>query len=195
MASVEVRPGKKRTAYRAFVRLRGRQQLAKTCLSREEAEQWGAQMEARLRSGDLSVYEECSPTKKKAPSPKRIPLFDPAKLLGEAQIVSRAVEFSPVCGVYFLVKDARVVYVGQSTNVWRRVSDHKDRQEIEFQSVTVLEMPLEKLLEEEAKYIYKLKPPRNKGYCTTVIPIPDESIGELPKAGKLMARSGQEERC
>lgn len=52
-----------------------------------------------------------------------------AKLTGktlhsEDEIVEASVAAPKLCGVYFLIKNKRVVYVGQSISVWNRISIH-----------------------------------------------------------------------
>lgn len=52
-----------------------------------------------------------------------------AKLTGktlhtEREIVDSSISAPVLCGVYFLVKNRRVVYVGQSINVWSRIGAH-----------------------------------------------------------------------
>ena len=52
-----------------------------------------------------------------------------AKLAGktlhsEDEIVAASVAAPKLCGVYFLIKNKRVVYVGQSISVWNRISIH-----------------------------------------------------------------------
>jgi len=41
-----------------------------------------------------------------------------------AEIVEGAMPLTLLCGVYFLIRGGRVVYVGQSVNVLRRISEH-----------------------------------------------------------------------
>ena len=73
-------------------------------------------------------------------------------------------------GLYFLIRDNEIVYVGQSiTNVLVRIGQHSlDK---EFDSVTVLQtLPNANLNDLEASYIYHLEPqyngnmPRNSHY-------------------------------
>jgi len=75
-------------------------------------------------------------------------------------------------GLYFLIRQGRVVYVGQSTsNILARIAQHTFDKE--FDSFTVIPAPHDADLNEiEAAYIYQLEPhynsslPRNGRYYT-----------------------------
>lgn len=79
----------------------------------------------------------------------------------EKEIVDAAkLEHSAVAGVYFLVANDCVVYVGQSVNVYTRIQQHKaDKQ---FQSWTYIRCNPSELDALEAIYILLLRPPLNK---------------------------------
>lgn len=74
--------------------------------------------------------------------------------------------FSPVdhCGVYFLIIDEEIAYVGQSTNIHRRVSEHfrdSKRDGISFDSYTYVLCKPSELDALEAIYIEKFAPEWN----------------------------------
>lgn len=72
-------------------------------------------------------------------------------------------EYSPSIGVYFLIREGRVVYVGQSLNCEGRIDAHtKGVSMKEFDSYHIVGCPVHKLDELEALYISKLRPPLNK---------------------------------
>lgn len=79
-------------------------------------------------------------------------------LLREHEIVAAARPWESATGVYFLVADDEVVYVGQSTNVYVRLSQHKDKQFIKYAFVPCDKAALDKL---ESLYIHCLRPRLN----------------------------------
>lgn len=64
-----------------------------------------------------------------------------------------------VTGVYFLIKNNEVVYVGQSTNVLNRIQGHKDK---DYDQAFYIECEKDSLLELETKYIIAFTPKMNK---------------------------------
>ena len=80
-------------------------------------------------------------------------------LLSESAIVDAAKPIDGCSGVYFLVARGRVVYVGQSINVFSRVRDHLGYKEFSrFAWVPCNPEILDKL---ESLYIHTLKPKLN----------------------------------
>ena len=80
-------------------------------------------------------------------------------------IVAMAKEYSPVCGVYFLVKGDDVIYVGQSVNVPARVATHKNNG-VEFERWHFIECEPEWLNDLEAAFIAQFSPSLNKTHCS-----------------------------
>lgn len=80
------------------------------------------------------------------------------RLLGEAEIVACATPANSVTGVYFLIRAARVVYVGQSINVFARITTHGDKNFDAFSYVACDRDQLDML---ESLYIHLLSPPLN----------------------------------
>ena len=66
-----------------------------------------------------------------------------------------------ICGVYFLIEDQNIVYVGQSADVVRRVNEHLDRGRIKFDMAVYLPCSLGELDEVEEDFIDALKPRYN----------------------------------
>lgn len=66
----------------------------------------------------------------------------------------------PVCGIYGLVHDDRIVYVGESLNIFRRPWEHRDKA---FEAVKIILVcnPGERL-EAEATWIHNLHPELNR---------------------------------
>jgi hypothetical protein len=63
-------------------------------------------------------------------------------------------------GVYFLIKDNRIVYVGQTVNIHNRLSGHGDK---DFDAVALVEVTDKSIRNNvEAHYSVTLAPPYNK---------------------------------
>jgi len=84
-------------------------------------------------------------------------------MLIEEEIVEAAnpIDKTNDCGVYFLVKDNRVVYVGQSTQIQARVREH-EKTKI-FDSYSFIACKKENLNVLESLYIHGLRP-KNQGH-------------------------------
>lgn len=65
------------------------------------------------------------------------------------------------CGVYFLLCDGEVMYVGQSVNVSVRIAEHIRQGLIEVDSYAWVPVDRQDLLVTEAAYIVKFKPKYN----------------------------------
>lgn len=65
-----------------------------------------------------------------------------------------------ICGVYFLIKNEEVVYVGQSVEFLRRIHEHYGK--VDFDSFSFIECNMGDLRAEETKYILKYLPKYNK---------------------------------
>lgn len=81
------------------------------------------------------------------------------ELLGHEEILVMAGIKRRICGVYFLIKDCEVIYVGQSVNIHSRIDEH-DRVK-DFDTFTYIECEKENLSYLEARYISKFKPKLN----------------------------------
>lgn len=75
------------------------------------------------------------------------------------EIVEQAHPLEPICGVYFLVKEKRVVYVGQSVNIVARLATHMGTKD--FDSTCYMVARPEELDFIESFYIYMLSPALN----------------------------------
>ena len=67
-----------------------------------------------------------------------------------------------LCGIYFLMNDNEVVYVGQSIDIHRRINKHKESKT--FDKIYYLEVDKQNLDEIEKKYILEYQPIYNKTY-------------------------------
>ena len=80
-------------------------------------------------------------------------------MLQEAEIVKGAAPYKPTCGVYFLIKSERVMYVGQSASIETRLRDHAGR--FDFDSFSFIEARMQDLDKLESLYIHLLRPEWN----------------------------------
>lgn len=83
---------------------------------------------------------------------------DELGLFERCTIVNTARGITPISGIYFLVHNAEIVYIGQSRDVLLRLSTHVREDKKIFTSFAVVEAPPEKLDDLEAKYIAKFAP-------------------------------------
>lgn len=89
----------------------------------------------------------------------------PAGLLSEAEILLRTRPFNGrLRGIYFLIRDRRIVYVGQSVNAIGRVAEHAKTKR--FDSWAFIPCRLRDLNSLEAAYIAALLPPLNRDFAT-----------------------------
>jgi len=79
-------------------------------------------------------------------------------LLSETDIVSAANIWELATGVYFLIDSGRVVYVGQSVNVYARIASHNDKVFDSFAFIPCDKNVLDSL---ESLYIHILRPALN----------------------------------
>ena len=80
-------------------------------------------------------------------------------LLREKEIVAGSMPVDKVCGVYFLIQSQRVVYVGQSVNVFSRILNHQAGKD--FDSFAYIPCSPDILDRLESLYIHTLRPPLN----------------------------------
>ena len=80
----------------------------------------------------------------------------------EIRWASSKVNRTIIRGIYFLLKDNEIVYVGQSDNVMKRISAHIVADEKMFDSYCVLPVKEGDLNDIEARYIWEFAPRHNK---------------------------------
>ena len=102
-------------------------------------------------------------------------------LLSEAEIVSRSDPWGRVSGVYFLIQDQKIVYVGQSLCIFSRIDQHERVKK--FNRFAYI--PCEKLLLDplESLYIHYFRPSLN-GYSNGFISAPMQLDKLLRKAAE-----------
>jgi len=79
-------------------------------------------------------------------------------MLLEEEIVAHSSGYEFACGVYFLVHEGAVIYVGQSVNVYARVYTHKQEGHKLFSSFAFITCEKEELDILESLYIHALCP-------------------------------------
>lgn len=151
----------------ATIRLRGRTYRAEVCrygtrrsstfIDFDSARAWADKQEAE-------ILLAAAPHKVGPPPPTPNEATHPGLeadnlLLGEREIL-RLARFSPSCGVYFLIAANQIVYVGQSTDIHARVSQHR-RQWKSFDSYTYIPCQASQLLDLERHYITAFRPRMN----------------------------------
>jgi hypothetical protein len=87
--------------------------------------------------------------------------FDADGLVDAAYLKANSTTFEKVCGVYFLMLDGDVVYIGQSINCNYRISVHISGGKKEFDGCYIIRAEPETLDNLEAQYIHKFKPRYN----------------------------------
>jgi len=80
-------------------------------------------------------------------------------LLTEDEIVKNSLSMTNFCGVYFLIKEQSIVYVGQSVNLFSRVATHAT--EKDFDSIAYILCDKSMLDKLESLYIHTLRPELN----------------------------------
>ena len=81
--------------------------------------------------------------------------------LSEKEIAALAVPIKKEAAIYFLVAKGKIVYVGCSRHVSRRIHEHLANK-VEFDRYTVIPCKGPDMLKTEAAYIRRFKPPMNK---------------------------------
>ena len=76
-------------------------------------------------------------------------------------LLANSMSSKPISAVYFLIQDSTIVYVGQSTDLFGRISTHRSTGR-PFERFTYIEVPIADLDRVEATYIHALRPAQNK---------------------------------
>lgn len=105
----------------------------------------GLQKELRLMTGNLSDIA---------------PVLGQTRfsLVPQADLIKKSLSYGDACGVYFLIKDSEIVYIGQSINIASRITQHRDK---EFDSVSYVACHRSELDILESLYILAYQPELN----------------------------------
>ncbi|MBB5509543.1 GIY-YIG nuclease family protein [Paraburkholderia atlantica] len=103
----------------------GKTRASNTFSTEDAAREWGRALETKLRK--RAELKELLDVGASLPNfPGRIVQAMLDSPLSPEQIIAAAIPTSVICGVYFLIRGERIVYVGQSKNVLRRIARHMD---------------------------------------------------------------------
>jgi hypothetical protein len=95
----------------------------------------------------------------------------PVSLQSVEDILARAIPSHPVmCGIYFLIRDSKVVYVGQSLHVEARLATHALQKQ--FDSWAWIPCDIEDLISVERAYLDIFLPEDNKDAVTKRLRLP-----------------------
>lgn len=135
-----------------------------------EAREWADKEEARIVSrGKASQALRSEPYG--AVLPRQLLQGRAGIPIPEAELLKTAIPLSSLCGVYFLIRRAEVVYVGQSVNVFSRLTQHMKGGRITFDSFNVVPCAPDKLDGLEAHYIAALMPVHNRSMGEVRLPV------------------------
>lgn len=99
------------------------------------------------------------------PTPPQVRLVVKGRAQIESAIVSAAQPINPgpsTCGIYFLVEDTEIVYIGQSTDVFTRVLTHRREGYKAFDKCCWVPVPRDELDAVESALIALFKPRHNR---------------------------------
>jgi hypothetical protein len=137
------------------------------------------QIELKIRFNKLNEFDELSRSianlkKQKAELEEQVKNILPQQkmtfedvclsdvtLHSEAYIVEASKPFKPLCGIYFLIKQKKVVYVGQSVNIPSRICTHFLDERKSFENFAFIECHPNQLDVWETLYIHTLQPEQN----------------------------------
>lgn len=158
MSSITQVPNLKRNSWRAFVFKSG-QRLSKCFPTREEAQVWADHQEKKLealrsryqRGGQPPALATYAPTKA---------LTNPEMEYTYDDILAAVIPYGSTSGIYFLTRGTKIVYIGQSTGVLRRIMAHRVDGK-DFDGFAFFSCPEEDLDELETAYIRAFNPSDN----------------------------------
>jgi hypothetical protein len=168
----------KNSKFRAQIQRNGTRQ-SKVFDSHEEASAWAEKTETRIlkRKKLLRLVDgvdgQSSEIRGLLPSRVIRALSDVPYMHDE--IVNAAIPCKSLVGVYFLIEEGQVVYVGQSTDMLRRISRHRDN-DILFDSFTVIFCSKDKIDEIESMYIDAFLPKYNRATPSVVFKKQKQSL-------------------
>jgi hypothetical protein len=114
--------------------------------------------------------------------------------LDKDYILSNSLPVYPQCGIYFLIQDDEIVYIGQSIHIPNRLHSHQKKNR-QFERVFFVECKEEDLDEIERQYIRKFSPKLNHHLIVlSVAPESVQSIDFTPEAFKKIDDEYKEAR-
>lgn len=76
-------------------------------------------------------------------------------------IITNSIVLEPIVGVYFLINGNELVYIGQSTDMAKRITAHKNEKRITFNRYSFVECGIDELDIIESLYIHAYRPKKN----------------------------------
>jgi hypothetical protein len=132
----------------------------KTFPTREAAQKWASNFEKRVVD-QKTISDAAASTVLATMIPKRMLEALASIPFHLDEILNSTIPSHSFTGIYFLVLNREIVYIGQSVDVLYRISRHR-REGKEFDSYTYLLCDKSRLDELEEKYIVALMPWMNK---------------------------------
>lgn len=140
---------------------------------RAEGEKWGEKIEAeyKLLRSQVKSGLLAGPT---------------TKLKNVLEILDLAQPVAQLCGIYFLIRDDQVIYIGKSKDVYSRIAEHRTRGR-EFTKFSVVPCDLAHLAGIEAAYIKLFKPIGNRTHTgkKSRTGMPRKELARLVRDAKL----------
>lgn len=123
----------------------------------EEARAWAVQLETEILGR--------APTDRFGLPPAPVHEIEAAEVIAAGLIMQRGEilglpKFRPACGIYFLINEDEIVYVGKSVDLHRRVAEHYAHWK-QFDCYTYIACLPEQLDQLERHYIRDLRPSLN----------------------------------
>ncbi len=83
------------------------------------------------------------------------------RLIKDQDVFSASIASCKKVGIYFLIKNSEILYIGQSINIQYRIGCHARDGIIDFDRFTILEVDKQFLCMVEARLIKRFKPKHN----------------------------------
>jgi hypothetical protein len=128
--------------------------------TQEEAKQWAAEAEERLKPATARSKALANPDLVKVMPPKVLEAMQRVKH-SLTDLVSASHPAPDTCGVYFLIRDGVVTYVGKTTNVLARLTKHRRMGKV-FDSFTFIPCAESEMTQLEGDYIMAYWPAENR---------------------------------
>lgn len=121
---------------------------------RYEAETW-----AKNRETELNLLKKTVNNLKRINKNKML-IAEVANGFSDIDIITNSFEIPSTSGIYFLISNDTIVYVGQSVNVLNRIRQHLADKF--FDKINIIQCPEKELIKLESFYIKKFNPILNK---------------------------------
>jgi len=145
MASIKIQPNGK---YRALICKKNAPRVSRVFDTEIEAKTWASMTEIAIKScPDIHLLN--------------------SKYLTAIDIIKNSIDFTPVIGVYFLIHENIITYIGKSTHIRRRVIQHQNDGRV-FNAYSFILCGVDELDIIEKLYIRLFDPKENIEHRLTV---------------------------